>query len=103
MPTHSYSIVLRDVSWSDIGNAVDAVGQLDSDNSIDLHITHDTSGGTLDDGTPYETETSFAATYAYALGEGDTTLDDFASKLSQVPALPSDTARLTNDIQQRGS
>jgi len=103
MPTHSYSIVLRDVSWSDIGAAVDEVEQLDSDDSIDLHITHDTSGGTLDDGTSYETETLFSARYDYVLGEGDTALDDFASKLSEVPALPSDIAQLSDSIKRRGS
>ena len=102
MPTHSYSVVLHDVSWSDIGNAVDAVENLDSDGSINLHINHDTSGGTLDDGTSYETETSFTAKYQYSLGDGNVSLDDFASKLSQVPALPSDTVRLTETIQQRG-
>jgi hypothetical protein len=102
MPTHTYSIVLRDVSWSDIGNAVDAVEKLDSDNNTDLHIRHDTSGGTLEDGTKYATETSFRATYNYTLGNGQTALEEFASNLSQVPPLPDDATQLTDTIRQRG-
>lgn len=102
MPKHSYSVVLRDVSWSDIGNAVDAVKQLDSDDSIELLIRHDTSGGTLEDGTTYQTETSFSATYTYALGDGDTALTDFSTKLSQVPSLPDDSATLKTEIKERG-
>ncbi len=102
MESHTYSIILRDVSWSDIGNAVDAVKQLDNDDSIDLRIRHDTSGGTLDDGTTYQTETSFSATYSYALGNGDTALTDFSTKLSQVPRLPDDSATLKTEIKERG-
>jgi len=102
MPTHTYSVVLRDVSWSDIGNAVDAVEQLDSDGSIDLHIRHDTSGGTLEDGSEYATETSFRATYNYTLGNGQKALEGFARQLSQVPPLPDDEMQLTDTIQQRG-
>jgi hypothetical protein len=102
MESHTYSIILRDVSWTDIGNAVDAVKQLDSDDSIELLIRHDTSGGTLDDGTTYQTETSFSATYSYALGNGDTALTDFAMKLSQLPPLPDDSATLKTEIKERG-
>lgn len=102
MQRHNYSIIIRDVSWSDIGNAIDSVKQLDSDDSIELLIRHDTSGGTLDDGTTYQTETSFSATYSYALGDGDAALTDFAMKLSQLPPLPDDSAMLKTEIKERG-
>jgi hypothetical protein len=102
MQTHSYSIVLRDVSWSDIGSALDAVQKLDSDDNIDLQARHDTSGGTLEDGTVYQTETVFTAKYSYPLSvKGQTAIDDFAAKLSQVPAFPDDTTQLAETIQQR--
>jgi hypothetical protein len=101
MQTHSYSTTLRDVSWPDIGKSIDAVNQLDS-GEVDLHIVHDTSGGTLDDGTVFHTETVFTAEYQYSLGDGQSALDDFANKLSQVPALPSDVNSLTSEIKERG-
>jgi hypothetical protein len=101
MQTHSYSTILRDVSWSDIGKSVDAVEQLDGGN-VDLRIVHDTSGGTLDDGTTFQTETVLTAEYAYSLGDGQTALDAFANKLSQVPALPSDVNSLASEIKERG-
>jgi hypothetical protein len=101
MQTHSYSTTLRDVSWSDIGNALDAVKQLDSDDNIDIQVRYDTGGGTLKDGTSYQTEAVFTARYQYALGDGQTALDAFAKKLSQVPSLPDDTAQLADAIQQR--
>lgn len=101
MPRHTYSDTLTDVTWSDIGNALDAVRQLDTDDSIELSVRHDTSGGTLDDGTAYETRTVFTASYEYELGEGQTALNDFAAKLSQVPPLPDDDSSLATAIRQR--
>lgn len=102
MQTHSFSTVLYDVSWSDVGSALDAVERLDSDGNIDLNVTHDTSGGRRDDGTTFDTETRFSARYNYALGDGAVALDTFASQLSEVPALPSDTSALKDRIRQRG-
>jgi hypothetical protein len=101
MPTFSYSQVLRDITWSDIGGALDAVQSLDSDNNIDLRARYDTSGGELEDGTVYQTEAVLDATYHYQLGDGATALDDFAGKLSQVPPLPDDKTQLKDTIEQR--
>jgi hypothetical protein len=102
MQSHTFSTVLYDVSWTQIGDAVDAVKKLDSTDSIQLRVTHDTSGGERDDGAAYQTETVLSVEYEYQLGEGQVALDDFGKKLSQVPALSSDAATLKTDIKQRG-
>lgn len=85
--THSYSTVLFDVTWEDIGNSLDAVDSLDSPNEVDIRASFDTSGGELEDGTTFETQAVLNTSYEYELGNGATSLDEFAEALSQVPLL----------------
>jgi len=101
MPTHTYSTVLYDVTWTDIGQAVDSVQQVAAVSGVDLRVAHDTSGGTMEDGTTYNTETTFTATYEYALGSGDVALNELADALSQLSHLP-DKQTIRSDIKARG-
>lgn len=85
--THSYSTVLFDVTWEEIGNSLDTVESVDSKNEINIRASYDTSGGKLEDGTTFQTQAVLNVSYEYELGNGETSLDEFAEALSQVPLL----------------
>lgn len=102
MPTHTYSTVLYDITWQDIGNAIDSIDTVDSLTGVDAQARYDTSGGTRDDGTTYDTEAVLTMRYDYSLGDGQTALEEFAAGLADVPALPDDTATLKTEIRSRG-
>lgn len=85
MPTHTYSTPLYDLTWSDIGNALGAVQDLDSKDAASVQARFDTSGGTREDGTSYTTEAVLSVTYEYTLGNGQTAAEELAALLADVP------------------
>jgi hypothetical protein len=102
MPSHSYSTVLYDLTWQDIGDAINTVEQLDGISGVALRATFDTSGGTLEDGTEYQTEATLTATYEYELGNGDAALTELANAISQLSVVDTSVSQLEYEIKQRG-
>lgn len=101
MPNHTYSTVFRDISFSEVGTALDTIQKIDAISGVDIRATYDTSGGTLDDGTTYNTEATVTLTYDYSLGNGDVALDNLANALSRLDQLP-DKATIRSEIKARG-
>jgi len=101
MPQHTYSTVFRDVSFSEVGTALNTIQKIDAISGVDIRAVYDTSGGTLDDGTTYDTEATVTLTYDYSLGDGDVALDNLANALSRLGRLP-DKATIQNEIKARG-
>jgi hypothetical protein len=96
MPTHTYSEVLYDVDWQAIGEMLSASGDMAS---MNCRVTYDTSGGTLSDGTTFETEARITAEYEYTLK--DEPLQKFAKQLTGIPRLPDDQTELEKDVRDR--
>lgn len=101
MPQHTYSTVFRDISFSNIGTALETIQTIDAISGVDIRATYDTSGGTLEDGTTYDTEATLTVTYEYSLGNGDVALDNLATSLSNLGQLP-DKSTIRDEIKARG-
>ena len=99
--THTYSVTIRDITWTDIGDAIDSVNNLDSISGVSIQARYDTQGGTLDDGTTYSTEAVLTVSKEYDLGEGDVALDQLATALSGLSVINKSVPQLKTEIQAR--
>lgn len=99
--THTWSTTLYDISWQDIGTAVDSVESLDNISGVSISARYDTSGGTREDGTAYDTEAVVTVTMEYPLGAGDTSLDSLATALSNLSVVSKSVPQLKTEIKAR--
>ena len=100
--THTWSTTLYDISWQDIGNAVESVESLDNVSGVSISAKYDTSGGTRDDGTPFSSEAVVTVTMEYPLGTGDTALESLANALSNLSVVSKSVPQLKTEIKARG-
>jgi len=99
---HTWSTTLYDISWQDVGAAVDSVENLDSLDGVSISARYDTSGGTRDDGTTFRTEAVVTVTMEYSLGGGDVALESLANALSNLSVINKSVPQLKTEIKARG-
>jgi len=100
--THTWSTTLYDISWQDVGTAVDSVENLDNISGVSLSARYDTGGGTRDDGTTFNTEAVVTVTMEYSLGDGDVALESLANALSNLSVINKSVPQLKTEIKARG-
>lgn len=101
MPTHTYSNTFYDISWQDVGDSIDTIDQIDSVEGLSIIATFDTSGGTKDDGTVYNTHAKITAKMNYSLGEGSVMASDMADAISQLSVISKTKSEIETSITER--